>query len=333
MVETNTSDREGVREVFLIQGFDNDTVDILMASWRKGTFSNYSLYMRKWFKFALFNKVSPVELPVQVALAFLASLVRQGKSFNQICMTRSALSSVINQQQNVSFGNIPIAKRYMKGIFENNPTLPKFQFTWNVSLLFNYFRNMQEIQSLDIQKLTQKLVMLMTLISGGQRAQTIHSIKVSEIKILDNEVVIPTMSLIKQTKPTKHMAPLRFQTYSKEPKLCVVSHLTEYLKRIKSYRDTDKLFLTCIKPYRAASKHTISRWRKSVIKESGISIHGYTSHSSRAAASSYAKFRGAPLSTTIQSAGWKSERTFAQFYDKQIEEEEVEFQNYLLQED
>ena len=129
VVETNTSDREGVREVFLIQGFDNDTVDILMASWRKGTFSNCSLYKSKWFKFASFNKVSPVEPPVPVALAFLTSLVRQEKSFNQICMARSALSSVINQQQNVSFGDIPIVKRYMKGIFENNPTLPKFQFT------------------------------------------------------------------------------------------------------------------------------------------------------------------------------------------------------------
>ena len=41
--ETNTSDRENLREVFLSQGFDNDTVDILMASWRKGTFFNYSL--------------------------------------------------------------------------------------------------------------------------------------------------------------------------------------------------------------------------------------------------------------------------------------------------
>ena len=189
VVETNTSDREGVTEVFLNQSFDNDTVDILMASWRKGTFSNYPIYISKWFKFASFNKVSPVEPPVQVALAFLTSLVRQGKSFNQICMASSALSSVINQQQNFSFGNIPNVKRYMKGIFENNPTLTKFQFTWNVSLLFNYFRNMQEIQSLDIQKLTQKLIILMKLISGGQRAQTIHSIRVSDIKILDNMVV------------------------------------------------------------------------------------------------------------------------------------------------
>ena len=40
VVKTNTSDREGVREVFLSQGFDYDTIDILMASWGKVTFSN-----------------------------------------------------------------------------------------------------------------------------------------------------------------------------------------------------------------------------------------------------------------------------------------------------
>ena len=111
------------------------------------------------------------------------------------------------------------------------------------------------------------------------------------------------MSPITQTKPTKHLAPLYFQIYNKEPKLYVVSHLTEYLKRTKSYRDTDKLFLTCIKPYRAASKGSISRGCKSIIKESGISVYSYTSHSSGAAASSYAKSHGASLSRTIQSAG------------------------------
>ena len=68
-----------------------------------------------------------------------------------------------------------------------------------------------------------------------------------------------------------------------------------------------------MKPYRAASKDTLSRWCKSIIKESRISIHSYTSHSSKAAASSYAKSRGALFSTIIQSTGWKSKRTFPQF--------------------
>ena len=46
-VETNTFDKEGVREVFLSQAFDHNTADILMASRGKGASSNYSLYMSK----------------------------------------------------------------------------------------------------------------------------------------------------------------------------------------------------------------------------------------------------------------------------------------------
>ena len=96
--------------------------------------------------------------------------------------------------------------------------------------------------------------MLMTPISGGRRTQTLHNITVSDIKILDNKVAILIMSLIKQTKPAKHMTHLCFQTYNKEQKLGVVSHPAEYLQRTKSYRDPSKLFLTCIKPWRATSK-------------------------------------------------------------------------------
>ena len=101
---------------------------------------------------------------------------------------------------------------------------------------------MQEIHALDFQKFNQKLVLLMALISGSQTAQTTHSIRVSDIKILDNKVVISIMCLIKQTEPPKHVAPLCFQRYNKEQKLCAVSHLTEYLKRAKSYSDTDHFF-------------------------------------------------------------------------------------------
>ena len=40
----------------------------------------------------------------------------------------------------------------------------------------------------------------MKLISGGQRAKTIHSIRGSGTKILDNKVVVPIMPLINQTR-------------------------------------------------------------------------------------------------------------------------------------
>ena len=58
--------------------------------------------------------------------------------------------------------------------------------------------------------MTQQPVMLMRLIAGGQRGQIIHSIRVFDIKVLDNEVIVGILSLIKETKPTKYMAPLYF---------------------------------------------------------------------------------------------------------------------------
>ena len=160
----------------------------------------------------------------------------------------------------------------MKGISENNPTLSKFQFTWNASFLFITFRYIQEIPGIKHPKSNSR-VCVADLISEGHRAPIIHGVRVSNIKILDNKIVILFISLIKQTKPTKAMATLCFQTYNKKSKLCFVNYLTEYLKGTKSYRDTDSVLFTCIKAYKVASKDTIYRWCKSNIKESGISIY------------------------------------------------------------
>ena len=53
---------------------------------------------------------------------------------------------------------------------------------------------------------------------------------------------------------------------------------------------------------------------------SGIDIQTYSTHSTRSAASSKAKSMGTSLKNIIKYAGWKSEKIFAQHYDKQIEE-------------
>ena len=64
----------------------------------------------------------------------------------------------------------------------------------------------------------------------------------------------------------------------------------------------------------------MSRWCKTVIELSGIDIQKYSTHSTRSAASSKAKSMGTLLKN-IKCAGWKSEKIFAQHYDKHIEEE------------
>ena len=59
---------------------------------------------------------------------------------------------------------------------------------------------------------------------------------------------------------------------------------------------------------------------------SGIDIQKYSTHSTRSAATSKAK-SVAMLLKTLQNVGWKSEKTFAQHYNKQIEGElDIHFQ-------
>ena len=69
MAEKNTTDKKGVREVFLSQGFYNDTLEILLESWKKTAISIYSLYTIKWFKFASCNLNLKFVSPVRLTLA------------------------------------------------------------------------------------------------------------------------------------------------------------------------------------------------------------------------------------------------------------------------
>ena len=246
-------------------------------------------------------------------------------------MARSALSSLIDMGDScaVTFGKHPLVKRLMKGIFESNPSFPRYNMVWNVNTLFAYFRSLDTPANMDVGPLGKKLALLMCILAGGQRSQTLHCIQVSDIKILEDKCIISIFDKIKQTRPGKHMKPLEFRVYLREPKLCVVENLKEYLKKTQSYRKVYPLFISYQKPYGAVTKDTIARWCKHTLREAGIDIDKYSSHSSRSAASSYAAAKGLSLKKISAAAGWSRERTFAQYYKKDIEEDRTIGQSIL----
>ena len=125
------------------------------------------------------------------------------------------------------------------------------------------------------------------------------------------------------------MEPLRFRGYPQEPKLCVIRHLAAYLHLTKPLRQCTSLFIGLIKPHSAVSKDTLSRWCKDTLNNAGVDIHKYSSHSSRAAASSKAKSKGMSLKHISRSAGLTHESTFAKWYDKDIEDIHL-VEDYLL---
>ena len=288
-----------------------------MNSWRTSTQSQYNVYLKRFVFFFRKNKIA-FEPSLHNGLRFLTHLHETGSSYNQIAMARSALSALIDIgiHPYSSFGQHPFVKRFIKGIFELKPVLPKFSYVWDVHVLLDFFRKGLQPHQCTLHELGKKLAILLALLSGGQRAQTIHSIDVFDIKIVGGHCVIPLYEKLKQTRPGHHLKPLEFSVYLQEPKLCIVTLLKEYLKQTAHLRTHSKLFIGSQKPHQAVSKSTISRWCKDMMSQAGIDTAIYTSHSSRSAATSYLSEVGVSLKSICDSAGWSSEKTFVAHYKK-----------------
>ena len=59
------------------------------------------------------------------------------------------------------------------------PALPKYSNAWNVNVVFNY---LELLHKLTLKELSQKLAMLLALLSG-QRCQTILKLSLSSMKL------------------------------------------------------------------------------------------------------------------------------------------------------
>ena len=205
----------------------------------------------------------------------------------------------------------------MKGLFELDPQFPRYTYVWDVSSLLRYLRMLDDPKNLPMKLLGKKLAVLLCILAGGQRCQTVHAINILHIKISNNVCYIPFYTKLKQTRKGHHLAPLKFRVYRKEPKLCVITNLTEFLKKTQDKRTDAALFLSSQKPHRSVSKDTISRWVKDMMISAGIDP-SFVSHSSRSAASSYARTKGVSLREICDACGWANVKTFATHYQKEI---------------
>ena len=307
-----------IRESYRQQGLSRPAIDTIMQSWRTGTLLQYRPYIGLWVAFAS-SRCDFLSPPAKEVVEFLCDLHIKKYTYNQICMARSAVSSVVSPGSSLSIGNHPLVKRYMKGLFELEPQFPKYSLVWDLSILLRYMRMLDDPANLPLGLLGKKLAIMICILAGGQRCQTIHAINVPDIRIVNGTCYIPFYTKLKQTKRGRHLAPLEFKVYG-NPKLCVITNLTEYLKKTQAVRTDGALFISYQKPHRRVSKDTISRWVKEMMVSAGINTE-FVTHSSRSAASSYADLKGVSLKDICRACGWSSARTFATHYRKEVVEE------------
>ena len=127
--------------------------------------------------------------------------------------------------------------------------------------------------------------------------------------------------MLKHTKVGKHQTPFQFCSYPQEKRICILEYLRECIKRTSLLRGAQsQLLVSFVKPHKAVTKDTVARWVKTILQKSGIDTDKFTSHSTRAASTSYAKAAGLNLQQIMKSAGWSNSTTFKNSMTSILEE-------------
>ena len=304
-----------IREKLQLKVVSEDTIKIILGSWRDGTKSQYQSLARKWFEFCHQHQCDCVSPSLPLALQFLSDLFNAGLSYSSINTARSMLSSLLCLENNhISFGQIPIVKRFLKGVFELRPSFPKYTTTWSISTVFTFIRK-SPLSKLTLKELSYRIAFLLALLSG-QRCQTLSKLSIDNMLISEEKITFVILEKLKHTRINSHQKPIEFLSYPNDSNLCIVTHLNKYLDMTRGLRgDSSKqLLISFIKPHKPISCDTISHWVKNFMALAGIDISIYTSHSTRGTSASHLASKNVNIRDIMAATGWSTEETFQRFY-------------------
>lgn len=297
----------------------------MIASLSEATLKQYAGPLEQWRLFCETKNYNFLDITPQVLIEFLTEQYDKGASYGTINNYRSAVSLLSKEK----IGSHLDVCRFMKGIWRNRPQLPKYNNTWDVTIVLNYLEN------LDVSKLKNLAFKTVTLLAlcSAQRAQTLSKVKLSNIKKVPDGLEIKIPDLLKTSGPGRAQPVLQLSLFKEKPQLCVVTSILEYITKTKHIRkNVDELFLSTVKPFHAISSTTISKWVKKILKQSGIDVSTFTAHSTRHASTSTAAENEIDFDTIRRTAGWsESSQVFAKHYKRPILKNGFDFTKVVLE--
>ena len=243
---------------------------------------------------------------------YLAVLYHRGLQYRTINCARSALSSTLLLIDGFKVGQHPLVTRLMKGIFNLRPPIKKMCAAWSIREVIDLLKSWGPASKLDLKTLTLKTVMLLALACSKRcNSLAMLSVKREFCEISENYIMLQPEGLEKHSRPSLVATPIKLFSYNRDIRIDPVCYLKAYIKRTKTIRRSEQLFVTHNAPHKEASVTSIARWLAQVI---GFSGQTGTGGSVRSVSSSYALAKGASLEAVLDAGDWSRVTTFQKFY-------------------
>ena len=152
-----------LRQHYKDQKLSSEASDLLLSSWRQKTSQSYDSLSKKWIGWCTERQCDPISGPIEDVVNFLAHLYNEGYQYRSLNAYRSAIASMHTPIEGVSIGQHPLVSRLLKGAFQSRPPLPRYQGTWDVSVVLHHIGEHQLDQNLTLKELSLRTVMLLAL--------------------------------------------------------------------------------------------------------------------------------------------------------------------------
>ena len=270
-------------------------------------------------------------------------------AIRSIKQVRSAISSVHGGFEDGSkLSDSLTISALLKGMFNLRPPTQRVPPAWNLTVVLRMFAlpDREDPRNVDLKFLAGKTAFLLAAVTAKRRCE-LHALRIdpSHMAFGQTGVTLTFASgfLMKTQTVNYTPEPLfipRIRSFSSEARdslWCPVETLKCYIERTKVSRPegVNNLFITLNRPYKAASKDTVSRWIMDTIKAAyqlnGLPPpEGVRAHDTRSVATSWAAFSGVPLFTIMRTASWRSQTSFSSFYLKDMMGQDVALAKAVL---
>ena len=224
---------------------------------------------------------------------------------------------------------MPLVCRFLKGVFNLRPALLRYCTTWDVSVILNYIKSLKALNQSDLKILSYCLAILLC-IATGQKDQTLFYMNKDLMMFEAGKVTFFVLGLLKQSRPGHYLYPMVLLRYPVQ-EICVVSYLEQYIEKTKDLREDHNILISFVKPHKRITTSTVSRWCVTVLKNAGVDITLFGSHSTRSASTAHCKKKRLSMKVINKLAGWLSSKTFAKHYNKLIVDESGSFSRTVLE--
>ena len=187
---------------FRSQSLSEEASKLLLALWRPKTAKSYDSLFGKWVGWCNQRNTNPISGDINEVLNFLADLFKQGYQYHSLNAYRSAISSVHEKVDSYEVGQHPLVARLVKGAFHERPPQPRYTETWDVSKVTTYLESLGDNDTLQINDLTMKTVMLMAL-TRHARSADLEGLNLDQRRYSPEGVTFVPTKLAKQSRQGK----------------------------------------------------------------------------------------------------------------------------------